>query len=522
MKKEKRKLIEPDVAAVYIRISTDEDLQKWSLGGQEKELAELAVRHGFKIYNIYRDTISGSKSRRPGLDQLRDDMAAGKFSVILVVDQDRLSRMEPIDWELLKHELREFRVRLVTPVQIIDFSDEDNELVSDVFNLFARHQRRKLKKAMMRGRAEAVENGNWFGKPPYGRKKIKNNRDKDLVAVDPETGPVVQQIFSMYAEGHGSRIIANELNRLGIPSPEGRVWDTCAVIRVISNPVHRGDLHRCENGRDIHIESVFEPTVTVELFDRCQKILMKRNEERTWQRSNVVTGLASGSLVCAGCSKKLQVVPIRSRYGNKRYSYYYYRHRSRGRNGKMLKPDCVAVHRVDRIDARIIEAIKIINSSPTVAGRMIGLKNTDKERKVLLTQLEALNKSEKLLALKKEKLLTLFLEDDWDREMLNKKKKAIEAELKNIVNEVQNVQSKLNLLTDVKLDREMVAEYFAVLINMDREMARQQQRRLIQALFPKIDISLNGDMRIYALISDDDVNNTKSSNFYRQYYAQGI
>lgn len=445
MKKEKRKLTEPDVAAAYIRISTDEDLQKWSLGGQEKELVELASRHGYKIYKIYRDTISGSKSARPGLDQLRDHMAAGKFSVILVVDQDRLSRMEPIDWELLKNEIREFRVKLVTPVQIIDFSDEDNELVSDVFNLFARHQRRKLKKAMMRGRAEAVANGSWFGKAPYGRKKIKNSRGKALVAVDPETGPVVQQIFTMYAEGNGSGIIAKELNRLGVPSPEGSFWDTCAVIRVISHPVHRGDLRRCENGRDIHIKSAFEPTVPVELFDRCQKILMRRKNGRTWQRLNVVTGLAAGVLVCAGCGKKLQVVPISSRYGNRRYGYYYYRHRARGRNTTMSKPGCGAVHRVEPVDAGIIEAIKIIASSPAVAGKLMGFKNTGKERKALLSRLERLNKSEKQLALKKEKLLKLFLEDDWDRDMLNKKKKAIESELKNIFNEIQNLQGRSTL-----------------------------------------------------------------------------
>ncbi len=510
-------------AALYIRISTDEDLQKWSLGGQEKELLELAKRRGFIIHNIFKDTISGSKSSRPGLDQLRDDMAAGKFSVILVVDQDRLSRMEPIDWELLKREMKEAGVRLVTPVQEIDFSDEDEELVSDVFNLFARHQRRKLKKAMMRGRAEAVENGNWFGKPPYGRKKIKNNRGKDEIVIDPETGPVVQKMFDMYDEGYGSKIIADELNRLGIHAPEGGIWDNCAVLRVISHPIHRGDLRRCENGRDIYVGAVFEPTVPVALFDRCQKILQRRSEERTWQRQNTVTSLAAGSLICVECHKMLQVLPIHSKYGNKKYSYYYYRHRSRDRCGNTVKPVCDAVHRVDRVDARIIEAIKLIGSSPAAAQRLIKVKNSDKEKNTLLKRLEDLKKSEKQLTAKKEKLLTLFLDDDWDKATLKKKKKAIEAELQNASGEQQKIYEQLARMKEQKPDIELIVNYFVVLSRMEEEMSRQQQRKLIQALFPKIEIAVNGDMRIYALIPVGDIlNNNGEDKFYRHYCAHGI
>lgn len=85
------------ICAIYVRISTDEDLQKWSLGGQNDELTRYAEKRGWKIHKIYQDEISGSKARRPGLDELRNDMAAGMFSLILVVDQDRISRMETME-----------------------------------------------------------------------------------------------------------------------------------------------------------------------------------------------------------------------------------------------------------------------------------------------------------------------------------------------------------------------------------------------------------------------------------------
>jgi len=511
------------VAAIYKRISTDEDLQKWSLGGQENELIKFAKLRNYKIYKIYEDAITGSSASRPGLDQLRDDMAAGKFDVILVVDQDRLSRMETIDWELLKQELREAGVRLVTPVQEIDFTDEDDELVSDVFNLFARHQRRKLKKAMKRGRAEAVENGNWFGKPPYGRKKIKSNKGKDMVVVDPETAPIVQKMFNMYSEGYGSRTIASELNNLGIPSPEGCIWDNCTVLRVLTQPIHRGDLRRSENGRDIYLEGVFEPTVPKELFDSCQKILRKRNDERAWQRNNMVTSLAAGSLVCAECNINLKVAPINTQYRNKKYSYYYYRHRARNNRGKTLKPACSAVHRVDQVDTRIINVINLIGSSPAVAQNLIRIKNTDKEKNLLKARLDTLKKAGKQLNAKKEKLLSIFLDGDWDRATLKKKKKAIEAECQNINNQQKDILNQLAQIGDQKLDIEYIFNCFVVLSNIEKEMSRQQQRKLIQSLFPKIEIHANGNMRIFANIPVYGIlGNNVEDNFYSQCIAQGV
>lgn len=510
------------IAALYKRISTDEDLQKWSLGGQEKELKKFANLRNYRIYKIYEDSITGSSSRRPGLDRLRDDMAAGKFDVILVVDQDRLSRMETIDWELLKKEMREAGVRLVTPVQEIDFTDEDDELVSDVFNLFARHQRRKLKKAMKRGRAEAAENGSWFGKPPYGRKKVKNNKGRDTVIVDPETGPIVQKMFQLYLEGYGSRTVAGELNKIGIPSPEGSIWDTCSVLRVITHPIHRGDLRRCENGRDIYVEAAFEPTVPIELFDRCQKILRKRSEERAWQRNNTVTSLAAGSLLCGECHTKFQVAPINSRYGNKKYSYYYYRHRARNKYGQTIKPSCKAVHRADQVDARLIGAIKLIGSSPLVAQKLIKVKNSDKEKSLLKARLDTLSKAEKQLSAKKEKLLSIYLDGDWDKSTLKKKKKAIEAEIQNVKNQHRDIAGQLAQLGDHKLDMEYIFNCFAVLSTIEKEMSRQQQRKLIQALFPKIEIYANGDMRIFAIIPVYGIMDNAEDKFYVQYVAQGI
>ena len=57
------------------------------------DLRPLAAARGYQIVGEYSDTISGSKAKRPGLDQLMTDAQRGRFDVVLVWAFDRLSRV---------------------------------------------------------------------------------------------------------------------------------------------------------------------------------------------------------------------------------------------------------------------------------------------------------------------------------------------------------------------------------------------------------------------------------------------
>jgi len=158
-----------------------------------------------------------------------------------------------------------------------------------------------------------------------------------------------------------------------------------------------------------------------------------------------------------------------------------------------------------------------------VAQNLIRVKNTDKEKNLLKARLDTLRKAEKQLNAKKEKLLSIFLNEDWDRATLNKKKKAIEAECQNIINQQKDFLNQLAQISDQKLDIDYIFNCFVVLSNIEKEMSRQQQRKLIQALFPKIEIHANGSMRIFANIPVYGILGYNVEDiFYSQCIAQGI
>jgi DNA invertase Pin-like site-specific DNA recombinase len=63
-----------------------------NLETQLLDLREVAKQRGYEVVREYTDTISGAKSKRPGLDQLMVDARRRRFDVVLVVAFDRVAR----------------------------------------------------------------------------------------------------------------------------------------------------------------------------------------------------------------------------------------------------------------------------------------------------------------------------------------------------------------------------------------------------------------------------------------------
>src|SRR5207302_528410 len=74
-------------AVLYMRVSTVDQHPET----QMYDLRQLAAQRGYQIVNEYTDIISGSKAKRPGLDQMLDDAHRGKFDVVLVWAFDRVA-----------------------------------------------------------------------------------------------------------------------------------------------------------------------------------------------------------------------------------------------------------------------------------------------------------------------------------------------------------------------------------------------------------------------------------------------
>src|SRR5215210_6613955 len=103
----------PQRAILYARVSTDEQARSgYSLAQQIEALRGYVAREEYEVLAEVTDPgQSGASLERPGMDRVRDLVAAGSVSVVLAQDRDRLAR-EPAYHYLLSQEFAKHGCKL--------------------------------------------------------------------------------------------------------------------------------------------------------------------------------------------------------------------------------------------------------------------------------------------------------------------------------------------------------------------------------------------------------------------------
>ena len=227
-------------AVFYARVSTEEQARSgYSLAQQIEALREYATREGYEILEEITDPgQSGASLERPGLDHVRDLVAAGGVSVVLAQDRDRFSR-EPAYTYLLKREFEEHGCKMRALNDRGDDSPE-GELMDGVFDQFAKFERAKTAERTRRGKLRKAGEG----KIVAGRRSNYGfvfNATRDGYEVDEDTMPIVRRIFRMAGEeGVAVHGIKRTLDREGVPTPSGRkYWHWRAIQSFIMDDVYK-------------------------------------------------------------------------------------------------------------------------------------------------------------------------------------------------------------------------------------------------------------------------------------------
>jgi site-specific DNA recombinase len=188
----------PKRAILYARVSTDEQARSgYSLAQQLEALREYAACEGYEVLEEVKDPgQSGACLERPGMDRVRDLVAAGGVFVVLAQDRDRFAR-EPAYHYLLRREFEEYECKLKALNDRGDDSPE-GELTDGILDQLAKFERAKIAERTRRGKLRRAREGKLVtgNRPDYG---FKYNAARDNYVVDEEEMRVVGRIFRMIA-----------------------------------------------------------------------------------------------------------------------------------------------------------------------------------------------------------------------------------------------------------------------------------------------------------------------------------
>jgi DNA invertase Pin-like site-specific DNA recombinase len=173
-------------AALYSRVSTyDQNPQTQIL-----DLRQMATQRGYEVVAEFTDKISGTKSKRPGLDQMMADARRGRFDVVMTWACDRIARTTRHFLEVLD-ELSRLKIEFVSFRESIDTAGPLGRAIVVIIGVVAELERSLIVERVRAGMRRARLEGQHIGRTPLVLDTIAIQQDR-------HQGQSIRQI----AKGH--------------------------------------------------------------------------------------------------------------------------------------------------------------------------------------------------------------------------------------------------------------------------------------------------------------------------------
>ena len=160
-------------AAIYCRVSTADQHPETQL----YDLREMAKQRGYEIVHEYTDTISGAKSKRPGLDQLLADARRHRFDVVLVAAFDRMARSVRHFLEVLD-ELGHLGIEFISHRENIDTGGPLGRALMVIVGAISELERNLIVERVKAGMRRARLEGRQIGRTPLDIDREQVVRDR--------------------------------------------------------------------------------------------------------------------------------------------------------------------------------------------------------------------------------------------------------------------------------------------------------------------------------------------------------
>lgn len=307
-------------AAVYLRVSSEEQIDGYSLDAQERQCREYAESRGMQIIRIYREEgQSAFRGARPSMDALLRAASEGAFDAVIVHKWDRFGRNRR-DTVAYKAMLRnQYRIALYSVTE----TGEDDDAVSGyvvegilevVNHMYSMNLSREVSKAYAEKHAQGLHTRN----APFGYDK-----DGRLLAINEHEAQGVVLMFEAYDTGQYSYAdTARLLNEQGYRTKShGRAFTKDTVREMLRNPIYVGKVRYQQTDYNpdgtrsfrnpVHVnDGQHEAIISEDLFDRVQARMEERKHRRG--RASSRPYLLRGLLYCERCMLNPPEKPIPS------------------------------------------------------------------------------------------------------------------------------------------------------------------------------------------------------------------
>lgn len=418
---------------LYLRVSTEMQVEGYSLEAQEDRLRSEAERRNMQVVGVFKDAGKSGKNiqGRPEFRRMLKliEQQVDGVDYVLVFKLSRFGRNAADTLNSLQH-MQDYGVNLLCVEDNIDSAGPAGKLLISVYAAVAEGERENILAQTLAGRWQKAKEGKWNGaQAPLGYML-----EKGELIVDEEDAKIVRLIFEKYTnEGLGINSVAKWLNENGYTK---RVYKNSTLPRfsakfvksVLDNPIYAGyiaygrrknekitgtrnEFHTVKQENYSIFEGQHEAIIERDLWERTKEKRKLNNYKREKRFSLEHVHILSGIVKCPCCNSPMYGVVNRKKKKNSDEFYkdmwYYVCRNHKMASGHLC--DYKTHIRQDIINAQVETIIKTALKDAEFQSNMfdkIGNKNNLGELEAKLERLTSARSKEEA---KKNRLLSKIM-----------------------------------------------------------------------------------------------------------------
>lgn len=481
-------------AAIYIRVSTEEQKKGYSIEAQESVIREYAKNKDYEVYDVYNDEgYSGKDFNRPEIQRLFSDLANDKVDVILVWKVDRLSRNNTDVLNLIDLDLTPKDKKLIVTSIDIDSSSPMGHMFISLLSTFARYERLTIIDRVNAGMKKRAEKGLWNGGAILGYDSV----NKHLV-INKDESKIVKKIFKLRADGMGYKSIVKRLNSSGYKTKKEKDFSISSIKFIVNNYIYTGKMvwsryqewnTKRRNGKTdpLIVDGVHEPIISEKLWYKVQEVNKAQNKKYTTNRNFNGNFFLSGLLKCPECGTGMVMSKSKKRSGG---YYYYYMCQAFHVKGKSVCNSNLV--RKEEIEEKVLNNIALLVNNNTLLDELIKEINSNsiEANKELNDDITKYNKQLRQLIDKRSKLDQDYFDNIIDSSIYNRLVLQLESEYKAVEETLKDSEKQVNRNMDL-VSKDQIIYVLKNFNSLFNTVTNEEQKLLIKTLVKQVKVEEN-------------------------------
>lgn len=465
-------MIAPKKVGIWLRVSTEMQVESESPEHHEKRARLYAEAKGWEIVKVYRlEAVSGkSVIDHPEAKRMLADLKDGKITGLIFSKLARLARntRELLDFA---EQFKLYNADLISLAESIDTSSPAGRLFYTMIAAMATWEREEIADRI----AASVPIRAKLGKPLSAMTSLGYKWVNKQFVIDETEAPARKQLYESFLKTKRKKATARALNEMGYRTRSGALFTHSTVARLLRDSTAKGirianftSGKKDKNGSRLKPESEWVYTscpaiVSEELWDGCNAILDEQ-QAKTKKPGPKSVHLLSGYLYCS-CGSKMYV------YHRDKNPHY----RCKPCNTKILAED---------IDSIYHEQLKTFLFSDTELDEYLSKSDATVSEKQ--TELQHVKSECQRLKKRMDELVNLRLDGEIGKDAFAEQFQPLEKKKSQLEERMPELEAEVDFLKIEALSASTVLQEAKDLYSKWPNMQFEEKRAIVEIITDKI------------------------------------